>query len=163
MKHLLFMSVFLVYGNSVVYCQNVQKSTAISSYFYTDEPFWKRLQGGDLPAEKKYAYVVIWSEADAVYMREVIDSIAEKCQNRLLVTGLLDEANMRRLKKIIRKRHIKTPQALLTKALKHELQLSTYPYGILFSKGGKLIKAGIGKNELNTYLEKYGITERAKF
>ncbi len=117
----------------------------------------------ELIEEKKYIYISIWSAADGLYMHEVLDSIADKYKNTLLILGLFDKGNLHQLKKIIRKQQIRTKQGLLPIEMKEDLQLTGYPSGMLFSKEGKLIKAGIGKNELNNYLEKYVVERRAKF
>jgi hypothetical protein len=125
----------------------------------------KQVQLQDLIDQKKYVFINIWSGKGGRGIKDaqVADSIAEVYKNKLQVIGLLDEGNLVQLNKLIKKHQLKNVQGLVSSDIKKYLSVNMYPYGILFSKTGKLIEAGMDGKALATYLEKHVVTSRAKF
>jgi hypothetical protein len=115
--------------------------------------------------EKKYVFINVWSGRKGIDKDElgIIDSIAGIYKNKLMVIGLLDDGNLIQLNRLIKKYRLKNVQGLVSKGIKSELKADACPYGILFSRTGKLIATGMDGNALAAYLEKHVVVSRAKF
>jgi thiol-disulfide isomerase/thioredoxin len=110
-----------------------------------------------LITNKKYIYLNIWWEHCPPCIREipVLDSIAEKYKSKLTFLGLLDQSNLPDLKEIIKKYNIKSAQALSNPEVNINLIQDGYPYGILFSDTGELIKTDVDRKQLIEFLNKH--------
>lgn len=115
--------------------------------------------------QKRYIFINVWSGKKRIdkYDLQLVDSIAETYKNKLTVIGLLDEGNLIQLNKLVKKYQLKNMQGLVSTDIKKYLKMNRYPYGILFSKTGKLIEAGMNGDALGVYMEKHVSVSRAKF
>jgi hypothetical protein len=115
--------------------------------------------------QKKYIFIHVWSGKKMADKEDtqILDSIAEIYKNKLLVIGLLEDGNLIQLKRLIKKHQLKNVQGLVSPDSKKYLGVNVYPYGILFSKAGKLIEAGMDGMRLGAYMEKHMVISRAKF
>lgn len=124
----------------------------------------ERLPLPEVVDQKKYIFINIWSEEKDGNLSDarVLDSLAEVYKSKLLVIGLLD-GNLKQLNRLIKRHQMKGLQGLVPADMKKYLQGNAYPCGILFSKTGRLVHAGMHVKELGLYLEKHVLTSRAKF
>jgi hypothetical protein len=156
------------YGSHDTICSPVTK-TALQLNFIPDVRVQlatgEHIQLQQLMDQKKYIFINIWLEKKGAGVEDVsvVDSIGEFYKNKLLVIGLLDEANLIQLKRLIKKHRLKSVQGLVSADIKKYLKVNVYPYGILFSKTGKLIDAGMDTKKLAAYMEKHVVMSRAKF
>jgi hypothetical protein len=125
----------------------------------------EHLQLQHLIDQKKYIFINVWSGKKGKSIEEVraVDSIGEFYKNKLVVVGLFDEGNLTQLKRLIKKHQLKNIQGLISADIKKYLKVKVYPYGVLFSKTGKLIEAGMDKETLAAYMEKHVVMSKAKF
>jgi hypothetical protein len=114
---------------------------------------------------KKYIFINVWSGTKMIDRLDLrmFDSIAETYKNKLMVIGLLDDGSLVRLNKLITKYQLKNLQGVVSTDIKKYLKPNEYPCGILFSKTGKLIEAGMNGDALGTYMKKHVSASRAKF
>jgi len=110
-----------------------------------------------LVTRKKYIYLNIWWEHCPPCIREIplLDSIAEKYKSKLEMIGLIDQSNLSELNEVIKKYDIKNAQALSKSLVNIHLIQDGYPYGILFSETGELIKTNVDKTQLIEFLNKH--------
>ncbi len=112
---------------------------------------------------KHYIFINIWTGRKLDVKRvQTIDSIATIYKNKLLVIDLLDKGSMFQLNRLIRKHQLKNMQGLLPDDMQPYVKNCSYPYGILFSKTGKLIETGMDGGALAMFMEKH-VGRKAKF
>lgn len=114
---------------------------------------------------RRYIYITSWPGKQALIIRELraFDSIAETYKNKLLIVGLLDNGNVKQLNRLIEKYQLKHLKGVIPEGSMQSLSGKAYPYGMLFSKYGKLIKKEMHKGELEVYMKEHVGVERAKF
>jgi hypothetical protein len=124
----------------------------------------ERIQLQKLIDQKKYIFVNVWLGKKGMNRNDafLIDSIAGIYKNKLMVIGLLD-GTLIQLKRMSRRHPLKNVQAMVSADIKKYQWVNTYPNGILFSKTGKLVQAGMNAGDLKEYMEKHVDTSRAKF
>jgi thiol-disulfide isomerase/thioredoxin len=141
-----------------------QGAAPIALKQFVDIPDLKvKLASGDsllltsLEHQKKYIYLHVWWESCPPCIRDipVLDSIGEKYKSKLIIAGLLDRSNLIDLNELIKRYSIKNLQALSTSEVNVNLAQNGYPYGVLFSENGELIKADVDKKQLLEFLEKH--------
>lgn len=114
---------------------------------------------------RRYIYITTWPGKQALIIRELraFDSIAETYKDKLLIVGLLENANVKQLNRLIEKYHLQHLKGVIPESSMQSLSGKGYPYGMLFSKYGKLIKREMHKGELEMYMREHVGVERAKF
>jgi hypothetical protein len=119
----------------------------------------------ELIDQKKYIFITIWSGKEGIdkHYLHTVDSIAEIYKNKLMVIELFDDGNLVRLNKLIMEYQLKNLQGVISPDIKKYLRVNAYPYGVLFSKNGKLIETGMNSSTLSAYLEKHVVASRSKF
>jgi thiol-disulfide isomerase/thioredoxin len=150
-------------GNFVKLVTYEGKEQVSLKQFVTLPDLKVKLSSGDslnlrsLVNNKKYIYLDIWWESCPPCIRDipVLDSIAEKYKSKLTFVGLLDQSNLSDLNRIIKKYNIKNCQALSNPEVNKNLTRQGYPYGVLFSEKGELIKADMDRKQLVEFLNKH--------
>jgi hypothetical protein len=119
----------------------------------------------ELVDQKKYIFITIWPGKKGMDRHDLgtIDSIAGVYKNKLMVIGLLDDGNLVQLTRLIKKYQLKNVKTTRSSDIKKYLNGNKYPYGILFSKTGKVIEMGMSSGTLAAYMEKHLSMSRAKF
>ena len=114
---------------------------------------------------RRYIYITSWPGKQALIIRELkaFDSIAEIYKDKLLIVGLLDNGNVKQLNRLIEKYHLLHLKGVIPEGSMQTLSGKGYPYGMLFSKYGKLIKKEMHKREMEVYMKEHVGVERAKF
>ncbi len=104
--------------------------------------------------KKKYIYVEIWTKTCPGCIAElpIMNEIAEKYKSKLNFIGLYDKGDLMELNNLIIKYGINTNQALSSTIANYNFSLDGYPYGLLFSKDGKLIKTDVNSKKLIEFL-----------
>lgn len=105
--------------------------------------------------KKKYLYVEIWTKScpGCIQQLSKMDLIGEKYKSKLNIVGLYDKGDVHELKELINKYNIKNKQALTSKEINYNFSQDGYPYGLFFSKEGKLISSDMDLKKLIEFLD----------
>ena len=119
-------------------CLSLFKEIPNQSYINTDST---AIELQSLLQRGKYLYVDIWATfcPPCVKNLPIIEDLAIKYKDKLIVLSLLDRTNLQELKRYIEKFKLRTLQGLSTDKLNYSLHQAGYPYGILFDENGKVV------------------------
>lgn len=119
----------------------------------------------DFVDNKKYIYITCWPSKQALIIQQLkaYDSIADQYESKLKIIGLLDNGNAKQLSRLIEKYRLKNLNGVIPEGTMQSLPCKGYPYGMLFSVYGRLIKQNMSKDELEHYMSMHITLSKAKF